>query len=83
MYEKVFDAISNPPVKDYVPFSWVSLAQVKREHYKALANYYVAVGLLDHEVRLNLVMVRLIMVLVIFNDVKMLTLNQFEQQKHP
>jgi len=49
VYEKVFDAISNPPVKDYVPFSWVSLAQVKREHYKALANYYVAVGLLDHE----------------------------------
>ena len=28
VYEKVFDAISHPPVKDYVPFSWVSLAQV-------------------------------------------------------
>jgi len=49
VYEKVFEAISHPPVKDYVPFSWVSLAQVKREHYKALANFYVAKGLLDHE----------------------------------
>lgn len=53
VYEKVFDAISHPPVKDYVPFSWVSLAQVKREHYKALANFYVALGLLDHETELD------------------------------
>ena len=36
-------------MKDYVPFSWVSLAQVKQEHYRALANFYIAVGLLDHE----------------------------------
>merc|ERR1711972_429128 len=49
VYEKVFDAISHPPVKDYVPFSWVSLAQVKREHYKALSHFYTAPGLLDHE----------------------------------
>lgn len=49
VYEKVFEAISHPPVKDYVPFSWVSLAQVKQEHYRALANFYIAVGLLDHE----------------------------------
>jgi len=49
VYEKVFEAISHPPVKDYVPFSWVSLAQVKREHYKALSHFYTALGLLDHE----------------------------------
>lgn len=49
VYEKVFEAISHPPVKDYVPFSWVSLAQVKQEHYRALANFYIAVGLLDQE----------------------------------
>ena len=36
-------------MKDYVPFSWVSLAQVKQEHYRALANFYIAVGLLDHK----------------------------------
>ena len=45
----MFEAISHPPVKDYVPFSWVSLAQVKQEHYRALANFYIAVGLLDQE----------------------------------
>ena len=49
MYFKVHRIISNPPVKDYVPFSWVSLTQVKREHYKALAHYYIALGLLDHK----------------------------------
>lgn len=48
VYQKVFTAISPPPVKDYVPYSWVCLSQVKREHYKALSNYYVALGLLDH-----------------------------------
>ena len=47
VYEKVAEAISQPPVKDYVPFLWVSLVQVKREHYKALANYYIAIALLD------------------------------------
>jgi len=49
VYEKVYLAISQQQVKDYVPFSWVSLIQVKREHYRALAHYYVAVGLLDHD----------------------------------
>ena len=27
------------------------MGQVKKEHYKALGNFYTAVGLLDHEVR--------------------------------
>lgn len=49
MYLKVHGIISQPPVKDYVPYSWVSLTQVKREHYKALAHYFVALGLLDHK----------------------------------
>lgn len=48
VYDKVYHAISQQQVKDYVPFSWVSLIQVKREHYRALAHYYVAVGLLSH-----------------------------------
>ena len=47
VYEKVFDAISQAPVKDYVPFSWVSLVQVKKEHYRALANFYAGLGLVD------------------------------------
>ena len=41
--------MSDPPVQDYAPFSWVSLAHVKKEHYRALAHYYVALGLLDHK----------------------------------
>lgn len=41
--------ISQPPVKDYVPMSWGSLVSVKKEHYKALAHYYVALGVLDHK----------------------------------
>lgn len=48
VYAKVYRVISQPPVKDYVPFSWASLAHVKKEHYKALAHFYVALGLLDH-----------------------------------
>ena len=47
VYEKVAEAINQPPVKDYVPLLWVSLVQVTTEHYKALANYYIAIGLLD------------------------------------
>ena len=28
---------------------YLIILKVKREHYRALAHYYVAVGLLDHE----------------------------------
>ena len=48
VYGKVHSVMSEQSVQDYVPFSWVSLAHVKKEHYRALAHYYVAVGLLDH-----------------------------------
>lgn len=48
VYSKVHKCISTPPVKDYVPYSWISLVLVKAEHYRALSHYYVGVGLLDH-----------------------------------
>ena len=48
VYHKLHGIISTEPVKDYVPYSWISLSQVKREHYKALAHFYVALGLLEH-----------------------------------
>lgn len=48
VYQQVHRVISQPPVKDYVPFSWISLLRVKAEHYRALAHHYVGVGLLDH-----------------------------------
>ena len=37
------------PVKDYVPYSWISLVHVKREHYVGMAHYYAALALLDHK----------------------------------
>ncbi|XP_076352612.1 rhophilin-2-B-like isoform X1 [Tachypleus tridentatus] len=48
VYNHVHKVMSRPTVKNYVPYSWISLVCVKSEHYKALAHYYVAVGLLDH-----------------------------------
>ncbi|CAN7992173.1 unnamed protein product [Ixodes hexagonus] len=48
VYAQVHKLISIPPVKDYVPYSWISLILVKAEHYRALAHYYIAVGLLEH-----------------------------------
>ncbi|XP_064467196.1 rhophilin-2-like isoform X2 [Ornithodoros turicata] len=48
VYTQLHKLMSTPPVKDYVPYSWISLILVKAEHYKALAHYYIAVGLLDH-----------------------------------
>ncbi|XP_067144294.1 rhophilin-2-B [Centruroides vittatus] len=49
VYSDVHKVISRPPVKDYVPYSWISLLRVKAEHYRAVAHHYVAVGLLDHQ----------------------------------
>lgn len=48
-YANVHKLISNPTVKDYVPYSWLALIQVKREFYSAMAHFHVAKGLLDKE----------------------------------
>ncbi|XP_013774990.1 rhophilin-2-B-like isoform X1 [Limulus polyphemus] len=53
VYSQVHKLISAPEVKDYVPYSWISLILVKSEHYRALAHHFVAVGLLDHNGELN------------------------------
>lgn len=47
-YNKVHKCISAAPVKDYVPYSWISLVLVKSKYYRALSHYYVALGLLDY-----------------------------------
>lgn len=49
VYSEVFKIISQPPVKDYVPFSWSALVHVKKEHYRSLAHYFIALGILDHK----------------------------------
>ena len=44
-YDEVL--ISVPEVS-VIPYSWVCLLQVKREHYRALADYYLALPLSHH-----------------------------------
>ncbi|KAM3875798.1 rhophilin-1 [Diretmus argenteus] len=48
VYLLVQQTMSQPLVKDYVPFSWASMVQVKAEHFRALSHYYAAVALCDH-----------------------------------
>lgn len=44
-YHQVLVAMQQ--AQDYVPFSWLSLVQVKREHFRALADQHVAQSLLS------------------------------------
>uniref|UniRef100_A0A6Q2Y5S1 Rhophilin, Rho GTPase binding protein 1 n=1 Tax=Esox lucius TaxID=8010 RepID=A0A6Q2Y5S1_ESOLU len=45
VYSLVLQTMTQPMVKDYVPFSWASMVQVKAEHFRALSHYYAAVAL--------------------------------------
>lgn len=38
--------ITNDLVRDYVPYSWTTLIQVKKEYYTGLAHYHAASGIL-------------------------------------
>ncbi|XP_068581197.1 rhophilin-1 [Cebidichthys violaceus] len=48
VYSLVQQTMTQPLMKDYVPFSWASMVQVKSEHFRALSHYYAAVALCDH-----------------------------------
>ncbi|XP_078114438.1 rhophilin-1 isoform X1 [Sander vitreus] len=48
VYMLVQQTMTQPLMKDYVPFSWASMVQVKSEHFRALSHYYAAVALCDH-----------------------------------
>ncbi|XP_056460441.1 rhophilin-1 [Gadus chalcogrammus] len=48
VYSLALQTMSQPLVKDYVPFSWLSTVQVKAEHFSALSHYYAAAALCDH-----------------------------------
>lgn len=48
-YSNVYKLITNPSVKDYVPYSWLALIQVKKEFYSAMAHFYAAKGLLQKD----------------------------------
>ncbi|KAF2977504.1 hypothetical protein EK904_004422 [Melospiza melodia maxima] len=47
VYSLVHQTMSQPHVKDYVPFSWTTMVQVKSEHFKALSHYFAAIALCD------------------------------------
>lgn len=47
VYCLVHQTMSQPHVKDYVPFSWTTMVHVKSEHFKALSHYFAAIALCD------------------------------------
>ncbi|XP_030628418.1 rhophilin-1 [Chanos chanos] len=47
VYSLVLQTMTVPLLKDYVPFSWLSMVQVKIQHFRALAHYYTAIALCD------------------------------------
>ncbi|KAF6079249.1 rhophilin Rho GTPase binding protein 2 [Phyllostomus discolor] len=51
VYEQLHTAMSQAPVKENIPYSWASLACVKAHHYGALAHYFVATLLIDHQLK--------------------------------
>ncbi|XP_019510088.1 PREDICTED: rhophilin-2 isoform X2 [Hipposideros armiger] len=51
VYQQLHAAMSQEPVKENIPYSWASLACVKAHHYGALAHYFVAILLIDHQLK--------------------------------
>ncbi|XP_038664361.1 rhophilin-2-like [Scyliorhinus canicula] len=49
VYNLINQSITQAPIKEHVPPAWFYTAQVKLEHYRALAHYFVAVAMLDHQ----------------------------------
>ncbi|KAJ7311926.1 hypothetical protein JRQ81_006246 [Phrynocephalus forsythii] len=52
-YMLVNIAMNQAPVKENIPYSWSKLAQVKSDHFRALAHYFLATILGDHQLREN------------------------------
>ncbi|XP_022096108.1 rhophilin-1-like [Acanthaster planci] len=48
-YSKVHQLMMHPKVKDYIPYSWISMVLVKSQHFKASSHYYAAMGYTDKE----------------------------------
>ncbi|XP_048371823.1 rhophilin-2 isoform X2 [Sphaerodactylus townsendi] len=53
IYMLVNTAMNQAPVKENIPYSWSKLAQVKSDHFRALAHYFIATILIDHQLRQN------------------------------
>ncbi|NP_001088054.1 rhophilin-2-B [Xenopus laevis] len=53
VHMQVYTLMNQAPIKENVPYSWSVMVQVKAEHYKALANYFVAITLIDYQLNLS------------------------------
>ncbi|XP_037372272.1 rhophilin-2 [Talpa occidentalis] len=51
VYQQLHAAMSQAPVKENIPYSWARLACVKAHHYGALAHYFSATLLIDHQLK--------------------------------
>ncbi|KAM9766020.1 rhophilin-2 isoform 1-T1 [Menidia menidia] len=49
IYDQVHQSMIQTPIKDNVPLFWSTMSQVKTNHYRSMAHYFVASALLDHE----------------------------------
>ncbi|XP_072237112.1 rhophilin-2 isoform X1 [Leuresthes tenuis] len=49
IYDQVHQSMIQMPIKDNVPLFWSTMSQVKTNHYRSMAHYFVASALLDHE----------------------------------
>ncbi|XP_008296154.1 rhophilin-2 isoform X1 [Stegastes partitus] len=49
IYDQVHQSMIQTPIKDNVPLFWSTMSQVKANHYRSMAHYFVASALLDHQ----------------------------------
>ncbi|KAM9366854.1 rhophilin-2 [Symphorus nematophorus] len=49
IYDQVHQSMIQTPIKDNVPFFWSTMSQVKTNHYSAMAHFFAASALLDHQ----------------------------------
>ncbi|XP_028257631.1 rhophilin-2 isoform X2 [Parambassis ranga] len=53
IYDQVHQSMIQTPIKDNVPLFWSTMSQVKTNHYRSMAHYFVASALLDHRLGPN------------------------------
>ncbi|XP_068455561.1 rhophilin-2 [Clinocottus analis] len=53
IYDQVHQSMIQTPIKDNVPFFWSTTSQVKTNHYRSMAHFFVASALLDHQLGLG------------------------------
>ncbi|XP_056874835.1 rhophilin-2 isoform X2 [Takifugu flavidus] len=53
IYDQVHQSMIQMPIKDNVPLFWSTMAQIKTNHYRSMAHFFVASALLDHQLGPN------------------------------